>query len=38
VLARCRGRWLADHRLIQEGADWTHSPAARLWVLVREAG
>lgn len=38
VLARCRERWLADHRLIPDGTAWVHTPAARLWVLMREAG
>lgn len=38
ALARCRARWLADHRLVRDGDAVTHSPAARLWVLVRDAG
>ncbi|MCO5170837.1 MAG: methyltransferase domain-containing protein [Planctomycetes bacterium] len=45
VLARCRARWLADHRLTLDPAgagagddhgSWVHTPEARLWVLRSE--
>lgn len=40
ALARCRARFLADHRLVQDPSGdpgghgpWVHAPAARLWVI-----
>jgi SAM-dependent methyltransferase len=38
ALARCRARWLADHRLVRDGDAFTHTPSARLWVLARDSG